>query len=386
MDIYRLKSMWKWGLALAGLLVVGLSLLVIRQVVQQIRDFEHQKIVWFKTAVEDLPNNPDNASFILHDAILTADLRVPLILVNERGIIEDARNFGSELDSSKQFLAGRLAVIQANGYPPVELADGKKIYYEDSRLVAYLNYLPFIQIALVSLLIFLGYLGFNVSRRAEENRVWVGMARETAHQLGTPLTAILAWVEYLRTHAQGNPQINFAADEIARDADKLELIADRFSKIGSTAELTPHNLLTSLDRTRSYMQARAPKRIRFDFPDPESPPIMVMINMHLFEWVIENLLRNALDAMEGEGEIKATARQEGRWVHIEISDTGKGIPSSRFRRVFKPGYTTKSRGWGLGLSLAKRIVESYHKGRIYVKSSTLGKGTTFAILLPVPKG
>lgn len=386
MDIYRLKSIWKWGLALAGMLIVILSLLVIRQVVDKIKAFEHQKIVFFKTAVEDLPKNPDNASFLLHDAILTAELNVPLILVNERGVIEDARNFGEERDTSKLFLSSRLAKIQADGYPPVVLGDGKKIYYEDSSLVANLRYLPFVQIVLVLVLIFLGYLGFSVSRRAEENRIWVGMARETAHQLGTPLTAIVAWVEYLRNHAHGNAQVSFAADEIERDAEKLELIADRFSKIGSKAELEPHNLLTCLDRTRSYMQARAPKRVQLHFPDPTGMPVIVMINTHLFEWVIENLLRNALDAMDGEGEISAVVRQEGRWVAIDISDTGKGIPSSRFKRVFKPGYTTKSRGWGLGLSLAKRIVESYHKGRIFVRSSAPGKGTTFGILLPVPKG
>ncbi|MCF8238282.1 MAG: HAMP domain-containing histidine kinase [Saprospiraceae bacterium] len=385
MDIYRLKSIWKWGLALAGMLVVTLSLLVIRQVVDRIKTFEHQKVVFFKTAVEDLPSNPDNASFVLHDAILTADLQVPLILVNERGIIEDARNFGAKRDTSRQFLENRLLRIQEGGYPPLDLADGKKIYYEDSTLVANLRYLPVIQIALVLMLIFLGYLGFSVSRRAEENRIWVGMARETAHQLGTPLTAIVAWVEYLRNHASGNSQVTFAASEIERDAEKLELIADRFSKIGSKAELEPHNLLTCLDRTRSYMQARAPKRIQFNFPDPTAPPVIVMINTHLFEWVIENLLRNALDAMEGEGVIRAEVRQDSRWVMIDISDTGKGIPSSRFKRVFKPGYTTKTRGWGLGLSLAKRIVESYHKGRIFVRSSTPGKGTTFGIMLPVPK-
>lgn len=382
MEIYRLKNLWKIGLAVAGVIIVVLSTGYSGYLADEIRRFEHQKIVWYKTAVEDYQTADPNGSFVLHDAVITADLHVPLILVNERDVIESARNYGVERDTDLVFLAGRLEWIQRNGYPPLELSDGKRIFYEDSDIVVQLRYLPLVQAALIGLLVFLGYLGFNASRRAEENRIWVGMARETAHQLGTPLSAILAWIEYLRAQAPDHPKVLYAADEIARDAEKLDLIADRFSKIGARPELTRTNVVECLDRAKRYMEARSPRRVRFLFPPEDSPPIHVQLNAHLFEWVLENLMRNALDAMEGEGEIKAILFTDNRWVHLEISDTGKGIPSSRFRRVFKPGYTTKTRGWGLGLSLAKRIVESYHSGRIFVKQSAPGKGTTFAILLP----
>lgn len=382
MEIYRLKNLWKIGLALAGVLIVVLSTGYSGYLADEIRRFEHQKIVWYKTAVEDYQTANPEGSFVLHDAVITADLHVPLILVNERDVIESARNYGEVRDTDLVFLAQRLEWIRRDGYPPLELSDGKRIYYEDSDLVAQLRYLPLVQTALIGLLVFLGYLGFNASRRAEENRIWVGMARETAHQLGTPLSAILAWIEYLRAQAPDHPKVLYAADEIARDAEKLDLIADRFSKIGAKPELTRTNVVECLERARRYMEARSPRRVRFLFPPEDAPAIPVMLNAHLFEWVLENLMRNALDAMEGEGEIKAILFTDSRWVHLEISDTGKGIPSGRFRRVFKPGYTTKTRGWGLGLSLAKRIVESYHSGRIFVKHSVPGKGTTFAILLP----
>lgn len=382
MEFNRLKTFWKVGLALAGLAIVLLSIYYSNDLANQIRAFEHQKITWYKTAVEDYQLSDEGGSFLLHDAIITADLGVPLILVNERGIIEAARNYGASKDTNTTFLTEQLALIQRNGYPPLEMTDGKLIYYEDSHLVAQLRFLPIIQIGLIGILIFLGYLGFNASRKSEENRIWVGMARETAHQLGTPLSAILAWIEYLRTHGKENPQVMYAADEIGRDTEKLDLIADRFSKIGAKPELIRTNLHDCLEQTRIYMEARSPKRVQFFFPNPDSPPVFVLINVHLFEWVLENLLRNALDAMEGAGEIRAVLFSDARWVHIEISDSGKGITSGRFKRVFRPGYTTKTRGWGLGLSLAKRIVETYHKGRIYVKQSVPGKGTTFAILLP----
>ncbi|MCO6486142.1 MAG: HAMP domain-containing histidine kinase [Saprospiraceae bacterium] len=385
MEIYRLKSFWKLGLAVAGILIILFSIGYAQYLAQRIRHFEHQKITWFKTAIEDYQTE-EGGSFILHDAIITADLQVPLILVNERGAIESARHYGTEKEADMAFLEQRLADIRQSGYPPLELRDGKKIYYEDSFLVAQLRYLPLVQVFLIGSLIFLGYLGFHASRKAEENRIWIGMARETAHQLGTPLSAILAWIEYLRQHAGENDHVRFATTEIARDAEKLDLIADRFSKIGATPELEDTNVLACLDQMRRYMEARSPKKVIYHFPEPDAPPLTARLNVHLFEWVLENLLRNALDAMEGEGEIRAVVFADARWVHIEISDTGKGIPSRRFRRVFKPGFTTKPRGWGLGLSLAKRIVESYHKGRIFVKSSVPGKGTTFAILLPRTTG
>lgn len=385
MEFHHLRSYWRLGLALAGILLVIVAIIYAQRMADQVRDYEKQKIEWFKTAVEDYASREEDA-YILHSEIITADMEVPLILVNARGIIESARNYGSVRDTQYAFLEQRLQRIKSGGYPPLELESGQMIYFEDSDLVARLRYMPIVLLLLIGLLIFLGYLGLQTSRRAEENRIWVGLARETAHQLGTPLSAILAWIEYLRSHAGDQPEVMYAAAEIGRDTEKLTLIADRFSKIGATPELIACNILNCLEQTRIYMAARLPKRVQLHFPNPESPPILAYINAHLFEWVIENLLRNALDAMEGEGEITATVHQDNHWVHIEIRDTGKGIPSGKLRTIFRPGYTTKKRGWGLGLSLAKRIIETYHKGRIYVKQSSPGKGTTFAIQLPRVKG
>jgi signal transduction histidine kinase len=381
MEFHHLRAFWRLGLALAGILLVIIAIGYTQRMAEQVRFFEKQKIDWFKTAVEDYASREEDA-YMLHGEIITADMEVPLILVNARGVIESARNYGPQRDTQRHFLERRLQRIQSGGYPPLELESGQMIYYEDSYLVARLRYMPVVLFLLIGLLIFLGYLGLQTSRRAEENRIWVGLARETAHQLGTPLSAILAWIEYLRSHAADHPQVMFAADEIGRDTQKLSLIADRFSKIGATPELSPCNIYDCLEQARAYMASRLPKRVALHFPNPHSPPVLAYLNAHLFEWVIENLLRNALDAMEGQGDIYATVHQDGRWVHIEVRDTGKGIPSRMHKQIFRPGFTTKKRGWGLGLSLAKRIIESYHKGRISVKHSSPGKGTTFAILLP----
>lgn len=382
MKLARLYAYWKFFLAIAGAVIVVVSIVYAQYLATKIRRFEIQKIEWFKTALEDYQQEGGQPSFILHDAIITADMEVPMILVNERGIVEDARNYGIEKEKDAQFLQNKVRDLEQKGGAVLTLNDGKKIYYEESPLVVQLRYLPALQILLIGILILLGYVGLNVNRKTQENRIWIGMAKETAHQLGTPLSAILAWVEYLRQHADGNKAVLFAADEIHRDAAKLDLIADRFSKIGAMPELTKTNLHQCLDQIHSYMSARSPKRVTFEFPNPESPPVYADINVHLFEWVLENILRNALDAMEGEGTIRAIIYQDDKFANIEITDTGKGIPSGKHKAVFRPGYTTKKRGWGLGLTLAKRIIESYHNGKIFVKQSVQGKGTTFAIKLP----
>jgi len=235
---------------------------------------------------------------------------------------------------------------------------------------------------LIAAFISFGYLGFSSARRAEQNRVWVGMAKETAHQLGTPISAIMAWIEHLKMMAGDNEAIKEVVTELGNDVNRLDLVADRFSKIGSAPDLEKVNIYEELESCRLYMEKRAPRKVAFNFPGLVTPPLYVKINPHLFDWVIENLLRNALDAMEGTGEINAEIYEEKEYVVIDISDTGKGIPSSKLKTVFQPGYTTKKRGWGLGLSLAKRIIETYHSGRIFVKKSLINVGTTFTIKLP----
>ena len=302
-------------------------------------------------------------------------------MVGEAGIIEAARNFGEKLDTNLVYLQGQLDAIIASGQEPIS-GGGAKVYYKNSILLSLLKYFPLVQILLIVAFIAFGYFAFSSARRSEQNQVWAGMAKETAHQLGTPISAIIGWIEHLKTMWEEDEPTQEVLQELTNDVKRLDLIADRFSKIGSAPTLEPVNIYEQLEICRIYMQRRSPRKVVFNFPGTDQVEKIVHINRHLFDWVIENLLRNALDAMDGTGAIDCLVKHEKGFVVINISDTGEGIPPSKFKTVFQPGYSTKKRGWGLGLSLAKRIIESYHSGRIFVQESVLNKGTTFTIKLP----
>lgn len=275
------------------------------------------------------------------------------------------------------------AMEQENQPLQIELPDYGKclIFYQSSWLLTQLKYYPFVQFGVIALFILVAYFLFSFSRRAEQNQVWVGMSKETAHQLGTPLSSLMAWVEILRMKGIDEETLG----EINKDLHRLEVVTERFSKIGSVPELKPNDLGAVLEESLSYMQPRTSKKIQVSLHNqlPEGKSALVHLNVPLFDWVIENLYRNAIDAMEGQGELNISYGERGRWFYVDVSDTGKGIPSSKLKTVFQPGYTSKKRGWGLGLSLTRRIVENYHRGRIFVRKSELGKGTTFRILLPI---
>ena len=322
--------------------------------------------------------------------VLELNNTIPVVLVNSTGQIEDALNVpGSEgktidtarvrLELQRMFQEG-VDSVDASIPPDIY----KKVYFARSRLLGQLWWYPFVQLGLIGAFIAFGYIGFSTARRSEQNQVWLGMAKETAHQLGTPITAILGWIETLKAVNEERPDNQEMLDELRNDVTRLELVADRFSKIGATPELRTVNMYDELEFCRAYMQRRSPRKVEFSFPDPkEQAPLLVDLNTPLFDWVIENLLRNAIDAMEGGvGKITATVYEEGRYACVEVSDTGKGIASGKFKTVFKPGYSTKTRGWGLGLSLAKRIIDEYHGGKIFVKKSEIGKGTTFMVKVP----
>lgn len=289
-------------------------------------------------------------------------------------------NWGERNDEDNAFLSSKRTNFLSGSKTPLEFSGGK-VYHFDSNLVNYINYFPFIQLLLVGSFILLGYFFLTGSKRSEQNRVWAGMAKETAHQLGTPISAIIGWIEHLKLTDPSEEQLEIV-EELRSDVNRLELVADRFSKIGAEPVLTKINIFQEMDECRQYMERRAPRKVSFSYPSPSEGDLSVNINKHLFDWVIENLIRNSLDAMDGKGELSAKIYEEGEYINIDMTDTGKGIPSGKQSTIFQPGFTTKQRGWGLGLSLAKRIIENYHSGKIFVKTSKPGVGTTFTVRLP----
>ena len=250
------------------------------------------------------------------------------------------------------------------------------IYYENSFLLKQLTYYPWVQFTVIGLFLLIAYTLFSTSRKAEQNQVWVGMSKETAHQLGTPLTALYGWVEYLKSSGANE----HAVKEMIRDLDRLRVVTDRFSKIGSQPKLHKENIVESVESILDYLKTRASKNIAIHF-SKTTDQAYVDMSVPLFQWVIENLVKNAVDAMDGKGSIHVSLTEENSKVVIDVADTGKGIPKSNYKTVFKPGFTTKQRGWGLGLSLCKRIIEMYHNGEIFVRGSEPGKGTTFRIVM-----
>lgn len=252
------------------------------------------------------------------------------------------------------------------------------IFYQDSELLTIMRFFPLAQILIISVFLFIAYLLFSYARNAEQNRVWAGMAKETAHQIGTPLSSIMAWMELLKMGAGNTEQ---AAEEIEKDVNRMEIIAERFSKIGSTPSLSQDDVVSIIYESIEYLKPRTPKKVTYSVHIPTEKEVFLPLNRALFSWVIENLCKNAIDAMEGEGKISVSLREDQKSVVIDITDTGKGIALTEQKAIFNPGYTSKQRGWGLGLSLSKRIIRDYHKGKIFVKSSSPGKGTTFRIIL-----
>lgn len=381
MNIYNQKSRWKLYLAIAGIVIVVISIFYTNFLAGKLKEQEQRSAQLYVQAQERI-KDPDfqDIDLTFELDIIRSNTTIPVMWVNEKDEIVDAVNFGAEKDWKKE-----LEKIRNNGLAPIDV-NGQSLYYKESRLLQQLRYFPLIQLILIAAFVLFGYMGFNSARRAEQNRVWVGMAKETAHQLGTPISAIIAWIEHLRMIREEDEEVQMVVGELQKDVDRLGLIADRFSKIGSAPKLDAVDAYAELDKCLAYMEKRAPRRVDFVFPNRTvGSSATIHINTHLFDWVVENLLRNALDAMEGKGSIRAEIYNDSEYVYIDLSDSGKGIPPSKFKTVFRPGFTTKKRGWGLGLSLAKRIIEEYHSGKIFVKKSELDKGTTFTIQLPKKK-
>ncbi len=278
------------------------------------------------------------------------------------------------------YMARTMAHMASDNDPiEIELSDkGKRyIFYQNSELLTRLMYFPYFQFGVIGVFLFIAYILFSSARKSEQNQVWVGLAKETAHQLGTPLSSMIAWIELLKMDDIESEAIT----ELTKDVDRLQKITDRFSKIGSEPKLKQENVVQVIVDSVNYIKSRASQKVKYTIHQPKDKVILVPINLHLFEWVIENLCKNAIDAIGGDGRIDIEITEEENFVLIDISDNGKGIPKSKFKTIFNPGYTSKKRGWGLGLSLSQRIIRDYHDGKIFVKTSVQHKGTTFRILL-----
>ncbi|MEO0734526.1 MAG: HAMP domain-containing sensor histidine kinase, partial [Bacteroidota bacterium] len=334
------SSRWPIYLALAGLLIVTISFGYTNLLASQLEEIEENNVQLYIQAMErvgKLDNLLDDVS--TETEIIQTMETVPRILTDVRGEIVSAQGFGNR-DTDTLYLQEQLQYLIENGRPPFNIA-GQLIYFGESRLLRQLRFFPLVQLFLIGAFIFLGYLGINQARKAEQNRVWVGMAKETAHQLGTPISAIMGWVDYLKSMYPDNEDIGQVSDELGRDVDRLSMVANRFSKIGAEPDLQPVNIFTELDKCQAYMRKRAPRKVTFDFPAADAGEINAAINPLLFDWVLENLVRNALDAMDGKGKISGRVRELEDKVYIDISDTGKGIAPKNVRKVFNPGFTTK---------------------------------------------
>ena len=387
-----LSSRWPLYLAAVGLVIVIASVWYTNRLANQLSVIEENYVRYYEASIRDLNNVGDdvgtfdldalNRDVAIQQEIIQSNTTIPAIwaLPGGGGYVDAINWDGREGDTA--YILQQLEYLKENGKPPVVMPVGGLMYFGTSNLIRKLRLFPYIQFALIGTFLVIGIFGINQARRAEQNRVWVGLAKETAHQLGTPISAIMGWVEHLNLLYADDPDLMEVSGELHKDVQRLEMVANRFSKIGATPELQSVNIYAELDQCRAYMEKRAPRRVTFDFPTAATGHLPVAINSLLFDWVIENLLRNALDAMDGQGQISSTVTEREGKVVIDITDTGKGISARNQRRVFDPGFTTKKRGWGLGLSLVRRIVEEYHRGRITVAHSELGKGTTFRITLP----
>ncbi len=361
--------------------VIGItSLWYTNQLTEKLSHEERKKVELWAEATRQLANaeSSTDLSFILK--VIIDNETVPVILADADDNVISQVNLDSSKVGEEGYLEEQLAIMKSE-HEPIEVAIGEDyfqyIHYKNSYLLTQLKYFPYVQLGVISLFIVISYLAFSWSRKAEQNQVWMGLAKETAHQLGTPLSSIMAWLEVLRSKSVDEDTLK----EFEKDVKRLETITDRFSKIGSIPKLEAQNLQEILSEAIHYMQSRVSKKVDFSNNLDDFPNLNIPLNISLFEWVVENILKNAVDAMNGAGTIAIKVSDQTQFVYIDIIDSGKGMAKSMYKQIFQPGFTTKKRGWGLGLSLCKRIIENYHGGKIFVKGSEVGKGTTFRIVL-----
>ncbi|MFH2094229.1 MAG: HAMP domain-containing sensor histidine kinase [Bacteroidota bacterium] len=380
MNIYSHKQRWKLLLLICAVIIGVLSLWYTNVLIKKLSVEERKKVnLWFEGYLQVLyADSTQNLTFPFK--VVQENETIPIILVDDEGKITSSKNLDSLRADDPEYLQRMLEKMKAEN-EPLEVTYGEEndknyIYYSNSTILQQLFYYPFVQLGIFFLFIIVAYLAFSNSRKAEQNQVWVGMSKETAHQLGTPISSLIAWVELLKLKKADNELLT----EIEKDVGRLETITERFSKIGSTPALIKTNVMEVLHGSVNYIKSRSSEKVSFNIHSEEEE-ISLPMNSSLFEWVIENVCMNAIDAMEGAGKIDIMVTDMTQVVYIDVQDTGKGIQKSKYKTIFQPGYTTKQRGWGLGLSLTKRIIEEYHQGKIFVKNSEINKGTTIRIAL-----
>lgn len=363
----------KYVLIAVAAVIAVVSLWVSNLIVEDLKQEEERRMAVWASAMTSLINAEVGEDVSLENEIITSNKTIPVVMLDKEGNIIAHNN----IQESK---LERVAAEMRTSGKRIEVPLGEGvfyyIYYDDSATLVQLSYYPYIQLAVVVLFFVICFVAVLSSKRAEQNRVWVGLSKETAHQLGTPISSLMAWVEVLKAKYADDELL----PEMERDVQRLQMVADRFSKIGSRTEPVPEDVSAVVGKAVEYMKRRSPSKVKYNLSFPDTP-LSARLNVPLMEWVFENLCKNAIDAMEGSGDIFVVVADAGDKVMVDVTDTGKGIAKSRWKMIFEPGFTTKPRGWGLGLSLAKRIVEEFHKGRIYIKKSLPGKGTTFRIEL-----
>lgn len=379
MNFYTRTTRFKFALILAGILFMIMPLFYSNYLAKKLSALELTKVRLFEKTLLEITNtnnaNPEEDMTYELEMLTQTIQDLQVMAINKNQEIE-LYNFNEKIDTTQL-----LEEFRNSQQKPLE-SDLYTIYYRYPKILTLLSFFPLVQLFLLLLYAGIGYAVFNASRREEQNRIWVGMAKETAHQLGTPISGMIGWIENLRSGEHHKMEQMKVIDEMETDIMKLQQVADRFSKIGSKPELIKTDLVPELIKCKNYIAARASNNIQFNTSGFEQNKYFANINSNLFSWIIENLLRNALDAMTDRGIIGIDLTLDDIWVYINISDNGKGIPFSDWKKVFKPGFTTKTRGWGLGLSLGRRIIENYHNGKIYIKRSEPGKGSIFTIQLP----
>ena len=375
---------WRTGLAIIAIAIVSGTIIYSQLLARKIAREERQKVEQWVEAGKLLVQDTSGLSDRLVANIIAANNSIPIIETDEKDVIMQHVNLdSSKVANDKGYVRRQLNQFKSQNEPPItwiDPGDSTRInyyYYGHTSLLNQVRYYPLVQLLIVALFIIITITALTTSFRSVQNQVWAGMAKETAHQLGTPLSSLQGWVEMMK-EMPGNEKI---VEEMSKDVERLKLVSDRFGKIGSIPQLEPHDIIHQVETMMEYIRKRATGKVQFALKNNAISPLIIPVSPPLFDWVIENLLKNALDAIYGKGNITVTINDTGKQVSIDVSDTGKGIARQNITNVFKPGFTTKKRGWGLGLSLSKRIIDQYHKGQLFVKQSELGKGTTFRIVL-----